>query len=232
MSSRIRGSSTRLKKRCAIAAFRLDVKMRVAWNMAAADHESGSVMYNTSSQFLRDGMILKAFGSFPARYVDMILPTALYTLTTLGSSSWLSSAAPAPPRIDICDAISVSFSLILPSTMSASVSRDGASGAMNMRSASSSPASTSSDSRNAVPSSAAPLRAISSSSSKSSTSPPMSNALAAAAAAGPAAALARRLSAASSSCCSAAIFNTLPALLSSRNSDSSAPLARALTRFR
>ena len=42
MSSRTRGSNTRLKKRCAIFSVRLDVKMRVAAYMAAALHFSGS----------------------------------------------------------------------------------------------------------------------------------------------------------------------------------------------
>lgn len=38
----------------------------------------------TCSQLVRDGMILKALGSFPAVYDLSILPMALYTSTTFG----------------------------------------------------------------------------------------------------------------------------------------------------
>lgn len=42
----------------------------VAWYIAAAVQVSGSVKYRTCSQFDSAGMILKALGSLPLRYLD------------------------------------------------------------------------------------------------------------------------------------------------------------------
>lgn len=65
MSARTRGSSTRLKNRCAILAFRLDANSRVAWKVACGVHASGAVRYSTSSQLASAGMILNALGTLP-----------------------------------------------------------------------------------------------------------------------------------------------------------------------
>ena len=59
----------------AIFAFKLDTNVRVAWYIAAGVQLSGSVTYNISSQFANEGMILKAFGNFPERYLLRISPT-------------------------------------------------------------------------------------------------------------------------------------------------------------
>jgi hypothetical protein len=55
--------------------------MRVAWYIALADQFSGSVRYNTSSQFDNPGNILNAFGTFPDLYLLNSLPTLIKKLT-------------------------------------------------------------------------------------------------------------------------------------------------------
>lgn len=54
---------------CVKSSIRTDPHL-VAWYMAAAVQVSGSVKYNTCSQFESAGMILKAFGNLPLRYFD------------------------------------------------------------------------------------------------------------------------------------------------------------------
>ena len=62
----------------AIFSFKLLANILVAWHIAAAVHLSGSVIYNISSQFLKWGIILKAFGNLPLLYFDNTSLTPLY----------------------------------------------------------------------------------------------------------------------------------------------------------
>jgi hypothetical protein len=57
--------------------FKFEAKIRVAAYMACGVHWSGRVKYNTSSQLLKDGMTLNAFGSFPDVYLLKILPISV-----------------------------------------------------------------------------------------------------------------------------------------------------------
>ena len=60
---------------CAILAFKLEANNRVAWYIAAGVHKSGSVQYNTSSQFAKVGITLNGFGKRPDLYLLNTSPT-------------------------------------------------------------------------------------------------------------------------------------------------------------